>query len=181
MPKLEVIQFKRLFENVKIPRYGSEGAAGFDLEVHNFKRIYVVSSDDIEFNIETQPDSISLVRGQRLLVGCGFAVKLPAGYELQVRSRSGKSLKEGLVVANSPGTIDEDYTGEIGVILNNISSDVITIKLGDKVAQSVLKEYVKAAFEVVTELDTTKRGSGGFGSTDAHSYVMKHDSQKLIN
>jgi len=186
MPKQETVLFKRLFEGVKLPRYASEGDAGFDLPVHNIKKVYGVSSDDAEYYPGIQPDSVILYRGMRVLVGCGFAIKLPEGYELQIRSRSGKSLKEGPVVANSPGTIDSGYTGEIGVILLNVSSDIVTIKVGDLVAQAVLKEYVKCAFEIVEELPETYRGENGFGHSDIgtmanNKYMFGIDPFKIIN
>lgn len=105
MPKQVNVLFKPLFDDVVPPQYASEGSAGFDLVVNNFQTLYGVSSSDKDI-LYNDLDEITLYKGQRLLVGCGFSIALPEGYEMQVRSRSGKSLKEGLIVANSPGTID---------------------------------------------------------------------------
>lgn len=161
------VAFKQLHDNVAIPVYGSTGAAGFDLIVHNFKM-------DLHFNdmlsnrttLTKDGDELLLAPGARILIGCGFAVKLPRNTQLEVRSRSGKALKEGLVVINQPGTIDEDYTGEVGVIIHNTSNITKVIAKGEKIAQAVLMPYFKANFIAVKELPTTERSSGGFGSTD---------------
>lgn len=103
--------------------------------------------------------------GQRALVPCGFAMALPAGYEAQVRPRSGLAAKFGVTVLNSPGTIDADYRGEVKVILVNLGPEDFAITRGERVAQMIVAPVVQPAFDVVETLDETTRGSGGFGST----------------
>ncbi len=127
-----------------LPAYASLGAAGMD----------VVSAEDV-----------TLAPGQRHAVATGFAVAIPAGYEIQVRPRSGLALKHGITVPNTPGTIDSDYRGELKVILINHGHAVFTIRRGDRIAQLVLAPVTQASWLEVSELDETARGAGGFGST----------------
>ncbi|WP_010182903.1 dUTP diphosphatase [Aquimarina agarilytica] len=101
----------------------------------------------------------------RVIVKTGLFMALPAGYEAQVRPRSGLAAKKGITVLNAPGTIDADYRGEVGVILVNLSKDEFTIENGDRIAQMVIAKYERAEWNAVTELSETSRGSGGFGST----------------
>lgn len=101
----------------------------------------------------------------RALVPTGLFMALPKGYEAQVRPRSGMALKQGVTVLNSPGTIDADYRGEIGVILINLSDVEVKINDGDRVAQMVIGKYEQVVFDEVEKLDETERGSGGFGHT----------------
>jgi dUTP pyrophosphatase len=108
---------------------------------------------------------LTLAPGARALVPCGFAMALPAGYEAQVRPRSGLAAKHGVTVLNSPGTIDADYRGEVKVILVNLGQDDFVITRGERIAQMVVAPVVQPAFAVVETLDETERGSGGFGST----------------
>jgi len=110
-------------------------------------------------------EPIALAPGARALVPCGFAMALPAGYEAQVRPRSGLAAKHGVTVLNSPGTIDADYRGEVKVILVNLGQDTFTIARGERVAQMVVAPVVQPSFQVVETLDETERGAGGFGST----------------
>lgn len=126
-----------------IPEYQTDGAAGFDLHSVN---------------------DYTLKPGQIILVKTGLNAALPEGTELQIRSRSGLALKHGIVVLNSPGTIDCDYRGEIGVIMINHSDKTYKIKKNDRVAQGVLAKYFHADFVEVKDLDSTNR-TGGFGST----------------
>ena len=102
---------------------------------------------------------------QRAIVKTGLFIALPPGYEAQVRPRSGLAAKFGITVLNSPGTIDADYRGEIGVILANLSDQSFTIKDGDRIAQMIIAAYAHTKWEEVDVLDETKRGKGGFGST----------------
>lgn len=102
---------------------------------------------------------------ERKLVPTGLYIELPAGYEAQVRPRSGLALKKGITVLNSPGTVDADYRGEIGVILINLSSEPFTIENGERIAQLVIAQHATAQFLQVEMLEETQRGSGGFGST----------------
>ncbi len=102
---------------------------------------------------------------QRAIVKTGLFIELPVGYEAQVRPRSGLAAKKGITVLNSPGTIDADYRGEIGVILVNLSNEDFTIEHGERIAQLVIAKHERAVWEEVEELEETSRGAGGFGST----------------
>lgn len=117
---------------------------------------------DLRSNIKTD---ITLKPNQRAIVPTGIFIALPKGYEAQVRSRSGLAAKYGITVLNSPGTIDADYRGEIGVILINFSENDFIIKNGDRIAQIVIAKHERAIWEECNDLSKTKRGSGGFGST----------------
>ncbi len=117
---------------------------------------------DVRANIQ---DPILLAPGERALVPTGLFLEIPAGCEAQVRPRSGLALKRGLTVLNSPGTIDADYRGEVGVILVNLSSEEQRIEKGERVAQLIFSAVARAELVEVEELGETERGSGGFGST----------------
>jgi dUTP pyrophosphatase len=106
-----------------------------------------------------------LAPGARTLVPTGLAIALPPGFELQIRPRSGLALKNGIILPNSPGTIDEDYRGELQVIVMNAGTEPFTIERGMRIAQAVLAPVVRAAWTEVAALDETQRGTGGFGST----------------
>jgi dUTP pyrophosphatase len=148
VPKPEVlVQFKKLSPTATIPRYQTAGAAGLDLH-----------ADGIDGLLQLMP-------GVRVLVWCGLSMAIPAGYEGQVRSRSGLTLKQGLIVLNSPGTIDSDYRGPLGVILYNAGHDPAIIRQGDRIAQLVICPVEQAVVIEVDSLDDTVRGSGGLGST----------------
>lgn len=144
------VEVKRLPHGagLPLPAYATTGAAGMD----------VVSAEDVV-----------IAPGARHAVATGFAVAIPAGYEIQVRPRSGLALKHGITVPNTPGTIDSDYRGELKVILINLGTEPFTIQRGDRVAQLVLAPVVQAAWDEVAELDATERGAGGFGSTGGHA------------
>jgi len=147
MPSPEIeISLMRLphGEGLPLPSYASAGAAGLDL----------VSAEDLE-----------LAPGARHAVASGFAVAIPAGYEVQVRPRSGLALKHGITCLNTPGTIDSDYRGEVKVILVNLGDAPFAIARGDRIAQLVPAPVQRARFAEVATLDETERGSGGFGST----------------
>ena len=117
---------------------------------------------DLYANIE---EPIVLKPMQRALVKTGLFIALPENYEAQIRPRSGLSYKKGITVLNSPGTIDADYRGEVGVILINLSDENFKVEDGERIAQMVIAPYVKAKWSEVKELATTDRGEGGFGST----------------
>jgi dUTP pyrophosphatase len=144
------IQIARLphSEGIDLPSYGTAGAAGMDL------RAAVPEGEDLVI----QP-------GARALVPTGLTIAVPAGYEAQVRPRSGLALKHGVTCLNSPGTIDSDYRGEVGVILANLGPEAFTIRRGDRIAQMVVAAYATVAWEETNSLDETRRGAGGFGST----------------
>lgn len=132
--------------NLDLPKYAKPGDAGMDLRA------------DISEVIELR----SL---ERVLIPTGLRIKLPEGYEAQVRPRSGLALKYGITVLNSPGTIDSQYTGEIGVVLVNLSKDLFKIQPGERVAQLVIAKYEVAEWNEVELLEVTERGEGGFGHT----------------
>lgn len=132
--------------NHPLPHYGTEAAAGVDLRA----------------NIEVP---ITLKPLERTLVKTGLFIELPVGYEAQVRPRSGLAYKNGITVLNSPGTIDADYRGEVGVILVNLSNEPFVIENGERIAQLVIARHEQAEWELVEELAETERGAGGFGST----------------
>jgi dUTP pyrophosphatase len=142
------VKLKRLPHGVGLdpPTYASAGAAGADL-------LAAVTSP-----VEIPP-------GGRALIPTGFCLALPPGYELQVRPRSGLALKHGITLPNTPGTIDEDYRGEVSVIILNAGDQAFTITRGMRIAQAVLAPVVRAKWSEVDELDDTSRGAGGFGST----------------
>lgn len=129
-----------------LPQYATEQSAGMDLRANIDKQIVI------------QPM-------QRLLIGTGLHIALPKGYEAQIRPRSGLALKHGITVLNSPGTIDADYRGEIGVLLINLSDKDFVINDGERIAQMVIARHEQAQFALVEALDETERGEGGYGHT----------------
>lgn len=134
-----------------LPSYGTFEAAGMDI---------------CAFLPE---GAVTLRPGQRGLIPTGLYMQLPSGYECQIRPRSGLALKHGLTVLNSPGTIDADYRGEIGIILINLGEFDFTINDGDRIAQMVIKSYTRVEWTPVSELDRTQREDGGFGHTGIKS------------
>jgi dUTP pyrophosphatase len=130
----------------ELPHYSTIASAGMDLRA----------------NID---ESITLKPLERTIVKTGIFIELPLGYEAQVRPRSGLAFKKGVTVLNSPGTVDADYRGEVGVILVNLSSEEFIIEDGERVAQMVIAKHEQANWIEVDVLDETERGSGGFGST----------------
>ncbi len=148
VPVVARVQVKRLrgARDLELPVRASEHAAGVDLHAA------------IEASLTLEP-------GQRALVPTGIAVALPAGFEGQVRPRSGLAVKRGITLVNSPGTIDADYRGEIKVILINLGAEPVTFERGDRVAQLVVHRLPDIEWEAVDELAVTERGAGGFGHT----------------
>ena len=120
---------------------------------------------DLRANIEAP---IVLEKGARALVPTGIKLALPDGYEAQIRPRSGLAYKHGITVLNSPGTIDADYRGDVGVLLINHGNDAFIIEDGMRVAQMVVAQYTQFTWDTVNDLDDTSRGEGGFGSTGKH-------------
>lgn len=110
-------------------------------------------------------EPVTLKPLERKLISTGLLIELPQGFEAQIRPRSGLAIKNGITVLNSPGTIDADYRGEIGVILVNLSAEAFTINNGDRIAQMVIAKHETAVWDEVAELSETDRGAGGFGST----------------
>jgi|TARA_B110000046_G_scaffold123785_1_gene130278 dUTP pyrophosphatase len=129
-----------------LPSFATVNSAGADLRAH-------------------LENPVTLGPLERTIVGTGLKIALPEGFEAQVRPRSGLAAKHGLTVLNSPGTIDADYRGEIGVILVNLSNEIFTVNPGERIAQLVIAKYEQALWEPSDSLDETERGAGGFGST----------------
>ena len=129
-----------------LPAYATAGAAGMDI-------------------VAAVADDVILPPAGRALIPTGFAIALPPGYELQIRPRSGLALKHGITLPNTPGTIDEDYRGEVQIILLNAGAEPFTITRGMRIAQAVLAPVLRAVWSETESLDETTRGPGGFGST----------------
>lgn len=144
---MEKVIVKLVLENgVELPKYMTEGAAGMDVKA----------------NIA---EPITLKSLERKLIPTGIKMEIPYGYEVQVRPRSGLALKHGVTLVNTPGTIDSDYRGEVGIILINLSSEEFVVNPGERIGQLVLQKVYKMEFEEVEELSTTVRAEGGFGHT----------------
>lgn len=143
------VNIKRIKPNATVPTYGSANAAGADL----------YACLDGNLTIES---------GETILVPTGLAMELPEGYAGLIYARSGLASKKGLAPANKVGVIDSDYRGEVMVALHNHSKIPASIEPGERIAQLVITPYIAAAFNTVDELDTTERGTGGFGSTGTH-------------
>ncbi len=139
---------------IELPSYQTSGAAGADVRA-NFP--------------ELQRGGITLGAGERALIPTGLRMEIPEGFEVQVRPRSGLALKHGITLPNSPGTIDSDYRGPLGIIIMNAGSEPFHIAHGDRIAQLVVAPVVQATFEMSEGLSETERGAGGFGSTGVRS------------
>lgn len=129
-----------------LPQYATPQAAGLDLRA-------------------AIAEPVTLAPGERTIIPTGLRIALPDGYEMQLRPRSGLAIKSGITLLNSPGTIDADYRGEIGVILINLSNEPFTVNDGDRICQMVITDYTHVEWESVDRLDRTERGDGGFGHT----------------
>jgi dUTP pyrophosphatase len=146
------VQVRRLphAEGLPLPSYATAGAAGMDL-------------------LAAVQEPLVVPPGGRALIPTGLAVALPPNHELQVRPRSGLALRHGITVPNTPGTIDEDYRGEIQVILLNLGNNPFTVRRGDRIAQAVLAPVCRAVWAETAVLDATARNAGGFGSTGSNT------------
>lgn len=158
------IAIERLHPDVPLPTLASAGAAGFDVVawLAEPKAALVYSAEGRA--MVTGPEVV-LPPGARAMIPTGLSLGLPVGWEAQVRPRSGLALKEGITVLNSPGTIDSDYRGEIGIILINHGYQPFVVRHGDRIAQLVIAAVAPAVFLPVPHLDATARGAQGFGST----------------
>lgn len=145
---LKIMRIAGADPDIALPGYETSGAAGADLRANFADR-----------------NGVTLAPSERALIPTGLAMAIPQGFEVQVRPRSGLALKHGIALVNSPGTIDSDYRGEVGVIVLNTSDEPFEVAHGMRIAQMVLAPVVQAAFEEVERLDDTARGAGGFGST----------------
>jgi len=141
------VKIKKIKDNAIIPKYVHEGDSGVDL----------YSAEDY-----------LLKPGERVLVSTGLKIAIPKSYEAQIRPKSGLALNNGVSIVNTPGTIDAGYRGEIGIITINLGKENFKIEKGKKIAQMVFNKVEEAKFEEVEDLDNTKRGDGGFGSTGLH-------------
>ena len=135
-------------EDLPLPSYATSGSAGMDL--------YAAVPKDAPQTLKP---------GERALISTGIHIALPAGFEAQVRPRSGLALRHGIAMVNSPGTIDSDYRGAVLVLLVNLGQLAVTLKRGDRIAQLVIAPVARAEWQPVDSLDDTERGNGGFGST----------------
>lgn len=130
----------------ELPAYSTEASAGMDIRA----------------NLE---DDVLLKPLERMIVPTGLYIELPVGYEAQIRPRSGMAIRYGISILNSPGTIDADYRGEIGIIIVNLSNEEFTLQDGDRICQMVIAKHERVNWNEVTILEETKRGKGGFGHT----------------
>lgn len=135
-------------QDLDLPAYETSGAAGMDLRA-----------------AVTDGEPLTIAPGKRALVPTGLVFEIPAGFEVQIRPRSGLAFKNGITCLNTPGTIDSDYRGECGVILANIGAEPFVIRRGERIAQLVIAKHERADWVEVETLDETARGTGGFGST----------------
>ena len=140
------ILIKRLSKEIALPKYETDGSSGMDLAA-------------------SLSSSINIAPGQSEIIPTGLAISIPKGYEIQIRPRSGLAAKNNITVLNTPGTIDADYRGEIKVILINLGNRPFKVESGVRIAQMVICPIIKAQLKEVEDLDETKRGVGGFGST----------------
>jgi len=140
------IRKKETSVNLPLPGYATRGSSGVDLTA------------DVEGEVVLEPGEIKLI-------SCGIYMSIPEGYEAEVRPRSGLALKHGITLVNAPGTIDSDYRGLVGLIMTNLGKSPFVIKRGDRVAQLVIKEVIRAEFTEAEKLDETVRSHGGFGHT----------------
>ena len=150
-PELRVLWEDWADRNLPLPSYETPGAAGADIRAN-------LPEAERAAGITLQPM-------QRLIVPTGLRVEIPMGYEMQIRPRSGLALKHGITLPNTPGTIDSDYRGPLGVALVNLGEAPFTVQHGDRIAQMIVAPVVQARFAVVEHLSETERGEGGFGST----------------
>lgn len=139
------VKVEKLRDDIELPKYTRDGDAGMDVRA---------------------AEEVILQPGETKIIPTGLRLAIPNGYEIQIRPRSGLSLKTGLRLPNSPGTIDSNYRGELGIIVQNTDEDIEhTIEKGDRIAQMVLNKLPKMLLQVVDNLDDTNRGDGGFGSS----------------
>ena len=139
------IKIKNLSKHA-LPQYSTPLSAGMDIRAN-------------------LTETVTIAPLERKLIDTGLFLAIPEGFEVQIRPRSGLSIKHGITILNSPGTIDADYRGEIKVVLANISNEPFVVNDGDRIAQMVVARYAQASWEAVEELDETERGAGGFGHT----------------
>lgn len=150
-PVLRILWEDWADRDLPLPSYETAGAAGADIRAN--------------FTADLRDAGVVLLPMQRAIVPTGFRVEIPLGFEMQIRPRSGLAVKYGISLPNTPGTIDSDYRGPLGVALINLGAEAYVIRHGDRIAQMIVAPVVQARFEVVDSLSDTARGEGGFGST----------------
>lgn len=148
---IKVMQEDWADPEVALPRYETTGAAGADLRAN--------------LRPEERAEGIVLAPMDRWIVATGLRVEIPEGYEMQIRPRSGLAFKHGVTLVNTPGTIDSDYRGPLGVLMVNLGAEPFRVTHGERIAQAVIAPVVQAAFDVGADLSDSARGAGGFGST----------------
>lgn len=157
---VDIIQLPQAHD-LPLPAYATTQSAGMDL-------------------LAAITEAVCLKPGERALIPTGIAIALPAGYEAQVRPRSGLALKQGLTVLNTPGTIDADYRGEIAVILINLGQESVTITRGMRIAQMIIAAFTQVRWQQVENLSETTRGAGGFGSTGIHHPAAEKPEKAIV-
>ena len=150
-PVLRILWEDWADRDLPLPAYETAGAAGADIRAN--------------LTVDMRDMGVVLLPMQRAIVPTGFRVEIPLGFEMQIRPRSGLAVKYGISLPNTPGTIDSDYRGPLGVALINLGAEAYVIRHGDRIAQMIVAPVVQARFEVVDRLSDTARGEGGFGST----------------
>lgn len=145
---VKIVKLDHFDDHLELPEYKTKEAAGADIRACFADR-----------------GELIIPPGKRVLISTGLALEIDPGYEVQVRPRSGLSLNTGLMVVNSPGTIDSDYRGELKIILGNLGDKEEVISHGDRIAQLIIAPVIQAEFKIVEQLNNTQRGAGGFGST----------------
>ncbi|OOY29017.1 deoxyuridine 5'-triphosphate nucleotidohydrolase [Thioclava sp. L04-15] len=150
-PTIKVLREDWADPEIALPRYETHGAAGADIRAN--------------LALEDRASGMMLSPMQRAIIPTGLRVEIPEGFEMQIRPRSGLALKHGISLPNTPGTIDADYRGPLGVLLINLGTEPYLIEHGARIAQAIIAPVVQARFEITEELGETARGAGGFGST----------------
>lgn len=153
-PIIKVMREDWADPEIALPRYETQGSAGADIRAN-------LQPDD-------RTHGFTLYPLQRAVVPTGLLVEIPEGFEMQIRPRSGLALKHGISLPNTPGTIDSDYRGPLGVLLINLGREPYTIHHGERIAQAVIAPVLQARYEFAEALSETDRGAGGFGSTGRH-------------
>lgn len=150
-PVLKLLWDEDADRDLALPAYETDGAAGADIRAN--------------LPANARSEGVTLAPMERRIVPTGLRIEIPRGFEMQIRPRSGLALKHGITLPNTPGTIDSDYRGPLGVLLVNLGTEPYTVRHGDRIAQLIVAPVVQAKFQLVEVLDDTARGAGGFGST----------------
>jgi len=150
-PNIRILWDDDADQSIPLPSYETQGAAGADIRAN--------------LPPDQRAHGMTLAPMERCIIPTGMRIEIPRGFEVQLRPRSGLALKHGISLANTPGTIDSDYRGPLGVLLINLGSDPFVVRHGDRIAQAIVAPVTQAVFQVTGQLSDTKRGTGGFGST----------------